>query len=61
MRKLKLDESLDKKYWYLTTFEECPVCGKNETYKERQYTKKPDDPNLRIKYLYMNCDCIYNM
>lgn len=32
-----------KKYWYKFWHQECPVCGGGQTFKERQYTKKPKD------------------
>lgn len=32
------------KYWYLIIRHECPVCGRGTTYKERQYSPKPEDP-----------------
>lgn len=48
-----------KKYWYKITYCECPVCGHSHTYKERQYSKKPKDPNKRyfyeIEYDYCIC------
>lgn len=31
-----------KKYWYKYYREECPVCGREDVYKERQYTEKPE-------------------
>lgn len=30
-------------YWYKFTTLYCPVCGREEKYKERQYTEKPED------------------
>ena len=32
------------KYWYRQYVGECPVCGHNESYKERVYGEKPTDP-----------------
>lgn len=29
--------------WYFVEVHECPVCGKCDIYKERQYTKKPKE------------------
>lgn len=40
-----------KKYWYLFTTEECPVCGAGDSYKTRQYTPKPKDISKRYEYL----------
>ena len=36
-----------KKYWYLITSTECPICGKGRWYRERKYTKRPKTPSLR--------------
>jgi hypothetical protein len=33
--------NIKKKYWYKTTFDHCPACGKNSIYKERVYGQKP--------------------
>ncbi len=30
-------------YWYLITHTVCPVCGREEVTRERQYTPRPDD------------------
>lgn len=38
------------KYWYRTTIQECPICGRGDTYRERMYTKKPAD--VRKRYIY---------
>lgn len=38
------------KYWYRFTYSYCPVCGGGETYKERVYTPKPEDPAERHIY-----------
>jgi hypothetical protein len=43
----KLD--IKVKYWYKTYIEECPVCGRSDQYKERQYTEKPEDYLDRVK------------
>jgi hypothetical protein len=37
-------------YWYLITIDECPVCGRNKTYRERRYTPKPVEPSERYSY-----------
>lgn len=31
-----------KKYWYMTYVEYCPVCGKEDTWRERRYTPRPE-------------------
>ncbi len=52
-----VDSLVIKPYWYKIEHDECPVCGKRDTYKERQYTTKPDDYNKRIiiKQVYDHC------
>ncbi len=39
------------KYWYLYYIGECPLCGKDKSYKVRQYTNKPISKEDRIIYL----------
>lgn len=46
-----------KKYWYLFTVFECPVCGSWETIKERQYTPKPEDPAKRHEFVQQFDGC----
>lgn len=41
-----------KKYWYKYFIGECPVCGKNKSYKVRQYTLKPS--KLEDRYIYLS-------
>lgn len=36
--------------WYEFFTEECPVCGRTETWKEARYTKKPLDVTERYHY-----------
>lgn len=38
------------KYWYLIVYAECPVCGRDYSYRERQYTPRPEDPQQRHRY-----------
>ncbi len=45
------------KYWYITVFEMCPVCGQENEYKYRVYGVKPKDPKDRIEYRYINHYC----
>ena len=49
---------VNRPYWYLTTIEYCPVCGRETTYRERQYTEKPQDATERfhIKEVYDYCE-----
>jgi hypothetical protein len=32
-----------KKYWYRQYIGECPVCGRDQSWRERVYGKKPKD------------------
>ena len=46
------------KYWYKFYHTECPVCGRLDDWKERQYeTEKPTDRGERhiYKQQYDNC------
>lgn len=47
-----------KKYWYKITCVECPVCGSGETYRERQYTKRPKDAMKRHEYKQTYDQCM---
>ena len=38
-------------HWYLRHFGECPVCGKDKSYRERIYGKRPKDWRKRIVHL----------
>jgi hypothetical protein len=40
-----------RKHWYKYYIGECPVCGRDQSYKERQYTPKPEHMHERIEYL----------
>lgn len=40
-----------KKYWYRFTYEECPVCGSGDEYKERVY-RKPKPKNVMKRHIY---------
>lgn len=48
------------KHWYFITYQECPVCGRGKTYRERRYTRRPEDPSKRYKYeqVYDWCDVL---
>lgn len=53
-----------KKYWYKFFIGECPICGRDKSYKERQYTPEPDNREEKVVYLpyhltYDNCDIAY--
>ena len=47
-------------YWYFIRIVECPVCGRDEEYRERRYTPRPDDANERHSYEqhYDWCDAL---
>lgn len=38
-------------YWYLFYIGECPVCGADASYKERQYSDRPEDRAQRYVQL----------
>jgi len=46
---------MKKKYWYKIYIEECVVCGKQDKYKERQYSEKPKDPQKIINFTQNIC------
>lgn len=53
-----------QKYWYYWYLGSCPLCGKDYSYKIRQYRIKPNDPKLRYEdlspfYTYDWCDIDY--
>lgn len=43
-----------KTHWYKHFVGECPVCGKDASYKIRVYGKKPKSWKQRIEYLSYN-------
>jgi hypothetical protein len=50
-----------KKYWYRYHVGECPVCGRDKSFKERVYGERPEDKKDRYVYLsdfetYDHCD-----
>ena len=50
-----------KKYWYRQYFGECPVCGKDFSYRERVYGEKPKEKEEIYKYIPDNqtyCGCL---
>ena len=41
-----------KPHWYLSWIGECPVCGRDMSYKERMYGKRPDPKKTHlVEYL----------
>ena len=42
---------MSKKYWYRQYIGECPVCGRDHSFKERVYGEKPTNREEIYKYL----------
>lgn len=40
-----------KQHWYRIFVGECPVCGSEQSYRERVYGKRPINPKRRYVYL----------
>lgn len=49
---------MKKPYWYKFWWRECPVCGRSDNYKERQYIPKPLKPEDRHVYEQKYDDCL---
>jgi len=49
---------MSKPYWYLTTINECPICGRQEVVKERMYTEKPVNPEDRFIFIQIYDWCM---
>lgn len=50
-----------KKHWYKTFYGECPVCGRDCSYKVRMYGKKPKRIQSRYEPLPLSvcyCGCV---
>lgn len=49
---------MKKNYYYKTTIWYCPLCGKEDKFRERIYAKKPKDISKRIiiQEVYDYCD-----
>ena len=47
-----------KTYWYKKTVYYCPVCGRDDTYKERRFDEKPEEWEKRFtfKEVWDYCD-----
>lgn len=45
-------------YWYYITETYCPVCGKEETTKERRYEPRPKDRQDRGEVYDQYCGCM---
>ena len=46
------------KHWYRIYFGECPVCGRDASYRERVYGKRPD--NLEERYVWLPNEQTYD-
>ena len=44
-----------KQYWYFISCEECVLCGRSRTYRERRYTPKPVDTINRVSFSQFAC------
>ncbi len=47
-----------QKYWYKFFIGECPVCGRDASYKVRMYGDKPR--NQEDRYVYLSCSETYD-
>jgi hypothetical protein len=50
-----------KRYWYRIHVGECPVCGRNRTFRERVYGEPPRERSQRHVYLpdcQTYCGCL---
>ena len=48
-----------KKHWYFITTHACPVCGRENVYRERRYDNRPEKYEDRHSYdpmFYDYCD-----
>lgn len=45
-----------RRYWYLTTIDYCPACGRERKYRERVYAKHPQ--SVVVENVYDWCDGI---
>ena len=47
-----------QKYWYKFFIGECPICGKDASYKVRMSGDKPR--NKEDRYVYLSCSETYD-
>jgi hypothetical protein len=48
-------------HWYRMYIGECPVCGRDKSYRERVYGTRPSDRDMRYIYLtdaHCYCGCM---
>lgn len=36
--------------WYFTAIHACPLCGREDVYRERRWDEKPANPSDRFEY-----------
>ena len=53
----KAESAAKGTYWYRFTTEECVMCGRWWTTKERVYGEKPQNPALRHSFKQFCCCC----
>ena len=49
------------KHWYLQHIGECPVCGRDDSFRERVLGEPPEDPKDRYRWLpdtQTYCGCL---
>jgi hypothetical protein len=48
------------RYWYFISIRYCPICGRDDTTRERRYDPRPDDPSARrdFKEVWDYCDAL---
>ena len=47
-----------RKFWYKFIIHYCPVCGKEDCFKERIYTIRPKDRSERYSFIYIYDYCV---
>jgi hypothetical protein len=51
-RKVRLVKvGVGRRHWYKLYWGECPVCGRDQSHRERVYGRKPADPADRMEQL----------
>jgi hypothetical protein len=47
-------------YWYHISSYYCPICGRDDTFRERRYTPRPDrwEDRHEFKEVYDYCDAL---
>ena len=43
-------------HWYMIHTWYCVLCGREDTYRERRYTPRPEEPQQRVDLQEMACD-----